>query len=93
MNPSIQTHKTGLSQTSDTPDTGRRALLRTGLLGAGLLLASAAPLALAEGATPLKVYGPGGPAPAMHEAATAFEKATGISVEPRLSISHSAVHE
>jgi accessory colonization factor AcfC len=81
MNPSIHTHKTGLCQTSDTPDSGRRALLRTGLLGAGLLLASAAPLALAEGAAPLKVYGPGGPAPAMHEAATAFEKATGIPVE------------
>ena len=64
-----------------TPDAGRRALLRTSLLGAGLLLASATPLALADNAPSLKVYGPGGPAPAMKEAATAFEKATGIKVE------------
>jgi Accessory colonization factor AcfC, contains ABC-type periplasmic domain len=64
-----------------TPDAGRRALLRTSLLGAGLLLASATPLALADNTPSLKVYGPGGPAPAMKEAATAFEKATGIKVE------------
>ena len=69
------------SSAAQTPDAGRRALLRTSLLGAGLLLASATPLALAENAPSLKVYGPGGPAPAMKEAATAFEKATGIKVE------------
>jgi accessory colonization factor AcfC len=46
------------------------------------LLAGLAALAFSvHGQTTLKVYGPGGPAPAMKEAATAFEKETGIKVE------------
>lgn len=44
-----------------------------------LLLASIA--AVAQAQTALHVYGPGGPAPAMKEAAAAFEKTTGIKVE------------
>jgi accessory colonization factor AcfC len=43
------------------------------------LLASAACSSYAD--TPLRVYGPGGPAPAMKEAAAAFEKETGVKVE------------
>lgn len=43
------------------------------------LLTAAATLAQAQ--TALRVYGPGGPAPAMKEAAAAFEKSTGIKVE------------
>ena len=35
----ITPQKTVQSPAAGTPDTGRRALLRTGLLGAGLLLA------------------------------------------------------
>lgn len=49
-----------------------RALLLT-------VLASTAISAMAQ--TTLRVYGPGGPAPAMKEAAVAFEKKTGIKVE------------
>jgi len=64
--------------------TRRRALQAT-LASAGLLVGSA--LHIVQAQTPaitedaLKVYGPGGPAPAMHEAATAFEKATGVKVD------------
>ncbi len=43
------------------------------------VLASTAISAVAQ--TTLRVYGPGGPAPAMKEAAVAFEKKTGIKVE------------
>ena len=38
-------------------------------------------LASAQAAEPLRIYGPGGPAPAMKEAAAAFGKAHGITVE------------
>ncbi|MGC9163633.1 MAG: extracellular solute-binding protein [Thiomonas sp.] len=53
--------------------------MRAGLVGASALLAARAP-ALAAESVELKVYGPGGPAPAMHEAAAAFEKSTGVKV-------------
>jgi accessory colonization factor AcfC len=45
------------------------------------LLLSMACLAQASAAETLFVYGPGGPAPAMKEAAAAFEKQTGTKVE------------
>lgn len=38
-------------------------------------------LSTAAGADPLRVYGPGGPAPAMNEAAAAFQRATGRQVQ------------
>ena len=44
-------------------------------------LALAAAIPAAQGAETLKAYGPGGPAPAMKEAAQAFEKKTGTKVE------------
>ena len=50
-------------------------LVRAALVG---LISLASPLAIAQ--APLHVYGPGGPAPAMKEAAQAFEKKTGQPV-------------
>lgn len=40
-----------------------------------------AALSAAPGAAQVKVYGPGGPAPAMREAAAKFEKDTGVDIE------------
>ncbi|MFC5505687.1 substrate-binding domain-containing protein [Bosea massiliensis] len=49
-----------------------------GILGAGLAASLATPASAAE---PLRVYGPGGPMPAMKEAAATFGKAQGIEVQ------------
>jgi accessory colonization factor AcfC len=46
-----------------------------------VVLASAAMATHAQAQVPLRVYGPGGPAPAMKEAAVAFEKKTGVKVD------------
>lgn len=63
-------------------DASRRRLLRRAAVWcAGLGLVATAPLALAQAVASLKVYGPGGPAPAMHEAAAAFQRETGLPVE------------
>jgi accessory colonization factor AcfC len=66
-------------------DPARRRVLQASLMAAGLIMAGSMPSVLAQtpasAASVLKVYGPGGPAPAMHEAATAFEQATGVKVE------------
>lgn len=77
----MSTRETAALQPHQTHCLQRRALLRAGLLAAGLLLSAAAPLAGAALQAPLKVYGPGGPAPAMQEAAAAFQKETGVAVE------------
>jgi len=62
-------------------DESRRAVLRTGLLGAGLALAAPWSRALADDDARLpKVYGPGGPAPAMREAAQVFGKDAAVEV-------------
>ena len=59
----------------------RRLALQAGVAGIGLALAGFVPAALAQTPAVLKVYGPGGPAPAMKEAAVAFEKASGVKVD------------
>ena len=46
-----------------------------------VVLASTAMATHAQTQVPLRVYGPGGPAPAMKEAAAAFEKKTGVKVD------------
>ncbi len=63
------------------PVPSRRLALQAGVAGIGLALAGFVPAALAQTPAVLKVYGPGGPAPAMKEAAAAFEKATGVKVD------------
>lgn len=63
------------------PDAQRRRLLRGGVWAAGGLLVAGLRPALAQSAEPLRAYGPGGPAPAMREAAAAFYKQTGVPVE------------
>lgn len=50
---------------------------------AALVFAAALP---AQAAEALKVYGPGGPAPAMQEAAKAFERNEVVDIEPRYAI-------
>lgn len=56
-------------------------LLRKRSLALMFLLVSSLPTMAAHAAETLFVYGPGGPAPAMKEAASAFEKATGNKVD------------
>lgn len=59
-------------------------LLHRSILAAALfilLLVFADHVAFAEGSKTLHLYGPGGPAPAMKEAAKAFERRTGIAIE------------
>lgn len=56
----------------------RSVLLRGAALSSALLPLPG--LLQAQPAAPLKVYGPGGPAPAMREAALAFQQAGGVAV-------------
>lgn len=58
-----------------------RTLFRHHTLAFLFLLANAFAVLAAHAADTLFVYGPGGPAPAMKEAASAFEKTTGTKVE------------
>lgn len=51
------------------------------LMGLAVTLTSVIALAGAPAGTSLNAYGPGGPAPAMREAAQAFEKRTGTKIE------------
>ncbi len=75
-------HFPDLAETPQVPQSRlRRLLLRAGSLAAGLVLGTSASLAVGQTPAPLKIYGPGGPAPAMHEAAVTFQKATGVPVE------------
>lgn len=56
---------------------------RTVLLALSAAVVAQAPigLAFAQTVTPVRAFGPGGPAPAMREVATAFRAASGIPVE------------
>lgn len=47
----------------------------------GMMVAAACGSGSAQAQAPVRVYGPGGPAPAMKEAAAAFQASTGIAVE------------
>lgn len=47
----------------------------------GMLVAAATAGGSAQAQAPVRVYGPGGPAPAMKEAAAVFQSRTGIAVE------------
>lgn len=58
----------------------RRLVLQAGLAGTAIMLMGLGRVAWSQEAPVLKVYGPGGPAPAMKEAAAAFEQSTGTRV-------------
>ncbi len=81
--PALRSSPSGAAARTTPPLATRRRGLAAGLCGALLALAAAlgalpAPAAAQDAA--LNVYGPGGPAPAMQEAARAFAAARGVKV-------------
>jgi ABC-type molybdate transport system substrate-binding protein len=63
------------------PITTLGVLVMSPSLSVAITLAAAITTSSALAAQPLRVYGPGGPLPAMKEAAAAFERSHGVAVE------------